>query len=245
MMPVPVKPGCKHMDVAFLDCLALNGIGVLHKCSPAAKMTMSLLLIGAVVVTDHLPVLGLTGAVILALMLLSRLPLGRILPYTAYPVFFALIFALSAGGVSAWSFLVLAKAVVAALSVLLLIGTTSFVEIFGTLHRFLPKLMVDGLFMTYRTFFILVRGMADFFRSVRLRGGYSAFRFAGNIRNLAQAMAVLFLNSWEMSERMYNVMMLRGYSGRIGFARRNRIIWPRDLLPVGFGLAMLLLAVMI
>lgn len=233
------------MDVAFLDSLALNGTGVLHRCSPAAKLAMALLFVGAVVATKHLPVLALIVTVDLALMYLSRLPFRKILPYTAYPAFFAMIFALSAGGISAWTAQVLVKAVAAALSLLLLIGTTSFVDIFGLLRRFLPKLLVDGLFMTYRTFFILVRAMGNFVRSVRLRGGYSAGNITGNIRNLAQAMAVLFLNSWEMSERMYNVMALRGYSGRIGYERNRRLAWPRDLLPLGLGITMFILAVMI
>ncbi|MFZ5639618.1 MAG: energy-coupling factor transporter transmembrane component T family protein [Bacillota bacterium] len=233
------------MDVAFLDCLALKGTGILYRCSPASKLAMSLLFVGAVVAADNFIVLIMIGAVIMALMLLCRLPLGGMLQYTLYPAFFASVFALSAGGISAWTGLVLAKAVVAALSVLLLVGTTSFVDIFGVLRGFLPKLMVDGLFMTYRTFFILTRGMANFFRSVRLRGGYNAFRVAGNIRNLAQAMAVLFLNSWEMSERMYNIMALRGYNGCIGLPGSNRACWPRDLLPVSFGLTMLLLAVIV
>jgi cobalt/nickel transport system permease protein len=233
------------MDVAFLDSLALKGTGILYRCSPASKLVMSLLLIGAVVTADTFPLAAMTGGIIIAFMLSCRLPLGRMLQYTLYPAFFASVFALSAGGISSWTGLVLAKAVVAALAVLLLVGTTSFVDIFGVLRSFLPKLMVDGLFMTYRTFFILTRSMASFFRSVRLRGGYHAFRVAGNIRNLAQAMAVLFLNSWEMSERMYEIMALRGYNGCIGLPGGNRACWPRDLLPVGFGLTMLLLAVML
>lgn len=244
-MPAGRKTGCDLMDVAFLDCLALNGTGVLHKCSPAAKMTMTGFLIGAVVVTGYLPVLVLIVAVNLGLMLLCRLPLGKMLPYAVYPAFFAAIFALSAGGISAWSALVLGKAVAAALSVLVLIGTTSFVDIFGLLRRVLPKLLVDGLFMTYRTFFILIRAMANFYRAIRLRGGYSPFRFTGNIRNLTQAMAVLFLNSWEMAERMYSMMALRGYSGRIGFERQKRVSWPGDILPVGLGAAMFILAVIL
>lgn len=233
------------MDVAFLDSLALNGTGVLYRCSPAAKMAMAILLVGAVVATGQLSILALILAVNLALMYLNRLPFRKMLPYTAYPAFFAMIFALSAGGLSLWTVLVLVKSVAAALSLLVLIGTTSFVDIFALLRRFLPKLLADGLFMTYRSFFIMVRAMANFYRSVSLKGGYSAASVTGNIRNMAQAIAVLFLKAWEMSERMYDVMALRGYSGRIGLERKAQLAWPWDLLPVSIGVTIFTMAVII
>lgn len=226
-----------------MDCLALKGNGLLYKCSATAKLIMTMFLIGAVMVTDHLTVLGLPAATVLVLLLLSRLPLGRMLTYTIYPAFFAVIFALSARSISFWTLLVPAKAMVAALSVMLLIGTTSFVEIFGVLRKFLPGLLADGLFMTYRSFFILLRSMANFFRSIRLRGGYSPFRLVGNIKNLVQGMAVLFLHAWEMAERMYDIMNLRGYNGQIAVARSAQVIWPGDLLPVGLGITVFTLAV--
>jgi len=59
----------------------------------------------------------------------------------------------------------------AALAMVLLIGTTSYPQLFAVLGRVLPRVVADALLMTYRTFFMLLEAMDHLITALRLRGG--------------------------------------------------------------------------
>jgi len=69
--------------------------------------------------------------------------------------------------------------------------------------------------MTYRSVFILLRILGDALTSMRLRGGFVGGGMRARLRNLAAALALGAVYSFDVSERTYTAMRLRGYSGRI------------------------------
>ena len=231
------------MNLAYLDYLAVQGESPLHKASAPAKLGFLAMCLAGVIMAQSVLAVGMEIMVLLAIIWWADLPLGRLFHYTLYPVFFSSVFAL-AGVEGFWPHgaLVILKAFGAALAVLLVICSTSYVEIFAFLSRFLPTLVVDGMLITYRSFFLLLSKMGNLFRTIKLKGGYSPLALFKNIRNYGGALGLIFIHSWEMSERMYKVMALRGYQGGIRSGKKAKFSY-YDMLPLGFGLAILVMVV--
>lgn len=223
------------MDLAYLDYLAAHGDSPLHKASVPSKFFMLFIFISFIIISPSVVFLALSGIIILTLFPLSRLPLKKFAHLLFYPLFFSLVFALSGlGGTLSPAALVL-KAVNTAALLILLLSTTPYYRIFGLLSVFLPALLVDILFISYRSFFILIRQMSGLFTALRLRGGLQRGRIFSNLRNITSALAVTLLRSFDLSERLYQILQLRGYQqGFVG--QREKIHWSSsDLVPLLVG----------
>ena len=116
---------------------------------------------------------------------------------------------------------ILLKFVLTTGAALLLVATTPFPDICHALRRLgLPALFVSQLSFLYRYLFVLAD---EVFRLLRAResrsaaatgarsGGSVAWR-AGVAGNMA---GQLFLRSYERSDRVYNAMLARGYTGHM------------------------------
>lgn len=205
------------MDITSIDYWATGRTSFMHRRALAAKLLAWLLVLAAIVISENVLVIVAIYLVLVALLVATRLPVRSVLALAAYPALFALVFALSqwqhAGPI--WSLTVLAKASAAALDTVLLIATTPYPAIFSFVQRFLPPTIGDGLLIAYRSAFILTDRFQHMMRSIRLRGGVSARRLATSTRNVAAALATLFIDSVDYSQRLYAIMRLRGYGGRI------------------------------
>jgi urocanate hydratase len=158
-----------------------------------------------------------------------------------YPVFFAGIFALSwIGRDPLFALTILAKAFSAGLVASTLITTTPFVDIFAAVSRVMPAIVSDALFMGYRSFFILINQLQDLLRAVRLRGGAGS-GLVQQLRTYGQVLGVVILHSADMTERMYQVMIVRGYSQRIESTRDWPPPRPLDFLLMAYSGAVFLL----
>ena len=100
------------------------------------------------------------------------------------------------------------------LSVLLIL-TTRFSRFIGAMEslRF-PRILVTMTAITYRFIFLFVN---EAYRMVLAREGRSIrrLRWRDNVRSLANMMATLFIRAHERGERVYLVMMARGYTGTL------------------------------
>lgn len=187
---------------------------------------------------------GILG-VLLAGFLLAGISVVETGHYALYPAIFSFPFAVLRLTVSVSAGLtIILKAVTAAMALLLLIFTTPYPEIFGILHRFLPRVLADGLFFTYRIFFILIQEIQNLLTHVRLRGGGAPFRLMRNLKNIAAALGVLFIHSFDLSERMYSILVIRGYSGRMQTDWRIRLAGT-DYLLLATGVSLLVLVVVL
>lgn len=196
--------------------MANNGDSFIHHARPSSKVIITIILLTAVILSDSLLKTGLILLYVITAILLSRVSLGEILHLAVYPVFFSVVFGLLklqesvAAGV-----LVMLKALGAALSMLLMISTTSYTDIFAVLSLVMPGIIVDVFIFTYRSLFILLDKMENLFRSIRLRGRYHALNLFSNLKNAAGALGVIIIHSFDMSDRLYRIYSLRGYKGRI------------------------------
>ncbi|HOK70403.1 MAG TPA: energy-coupling factor transporter transmembrane component T [Bacillota bacterium] len=210
------------MDIRFIDELAANGRTPLHAALPWAKVLASALLLTSTIASSSPAMAGLVAGAVVLLACATKQPLWYTARIAIYPVVFAALFAIG----SVWSnplyaITIVTKAFTAGLIAATLITTTSFVDVFSIISHVLPSLVADALFMGYRAFFILVDELQGLMVAVRLRGGVSG-TLPQQLRTYGQMLGVLVIHSADMTERMYRVMQVRGYSQRISATSEHR-----------------------
>lgn len=229
------------MDVQFVDELAANGRTPLHAALPWVKISASAALLAASIAASTPEAAGVCAVAVVVFASASFGQLRYTVTMALYPVFFAGIFALSwIGRDPLFALTILAKAFSAGLVASTLITTTPFVDIFAAVSRVMPAIVSDALFMGYRSFFILINQLQDLLRAVRLRGGAGS-GLVQQLRTYGQVLGVVILHSADMTERMYQVMIVRGYSQRIESTRDWPPPRPLDFLLMAYSGAVFLL----
>lgn len=225
------------MNLAHLDSLAYQGRGPLHRASTLAKIIAVVVILANIIVTNEPKQLGVILFFLLAGMLLAKLPVREILHFAVAPLFFALFFALGFWE-SSWqySLAILLKAFCSALTILFLMVSTPYGEIFAFFSLFLPTILTDSLFLTYRSFFILLEELDNFLLTLKLKGGYTPVKILGNLKNIGEGIGIVFIRALEMSERMYQMMLFRGYGGGIRYSGKWYQMNIHDLFPLGWSL---------
>jgi cobalt/nickel transport system permease protein len=113
--------------------------------------------------------------------------------------------------------LVMIRAYASALAVVAVLATTPFWELFGILGRLLPDLVADAVLMAYRAFFILLGRLNNLLVTLRLRRIGGQFSL-GSLMGYGAVLGSLTLSAFDLTERQYRVMRLRGYSGPLAGA---------------------------
>jgi cobalt/nickel transport system permease protein len=200
---------------AQIDYLASAGRSNWHRASALSKLVLVLTLVGVAVFSPSWLVLALTLATALTLCATAQMPIGLIAAAASTPVLFASIFVVAHFRGDLREALVLGmRPIVASLAALWLVGTTPYPDLFAPLSRVLPRTVGDSLFLTYRAVFALLARVERLWRALFLRGA-----MAGPVRRRAymvgEAVGTVVLSGFDRSQRLYQVMMLRGHSGRI------------------------------
>ncbi len=216
------------MDLAFIDHMAANGDTPLHRVSASIKLAASAMLIAAAIVAATPLTAAAVTAAVIVLAAVTGQPLRRLAAIAAYPVLFAALFALGwVRSNAAFAAVIVIRAFNSGLIAALLITTTTFVDVFAVLSRVLPGPVADGMFMAYRAFFLLFDELGRVLQAIRLRGGAGPTR-AAQLRTYGEAMAVIVIHAADMTERMYRMMTVRGYSGRIRSSGESSAPAPRQ-----------------
>jgi cobalt/nickel transport system permease protein len=214
------------MDVSAVDRIATTGTTGLHGASPRTKLVALGLVLAAVVVQSNVLVVASVACVLAALVLGSRLPARRLFALAAYPAVFAAVFAFASAPDLITGALFVAKAVTAGLAAVTLAFTTPYPYVFAPLQAVTPGVVGDAMLMTYRSLFLLAEKFASILRAVRLRSGLSPGHPIRAARASAAALGGLVLYAFDLSQREYDVMRLRGYEGRL------RVTLPRAERPL-------------
>ncbi len=229
------------IDVARIDYWAASGSGAFHRASVFGKLIFVALVVSAAVLSRHVLALAAGYAFLLVVAAAARLPFRRIAVLSFYAAIFAALYAVSLRGVPLSVYgLVVFKAVTPALAVLMLIVSTPYPRLFSLASAVLPELLSAGLFMTYRTFFILLDMMNNFIISLRLRAGLARGSIVKTVVNIPRGIAMLLVVAVERSSRLYAVMTVRGYNGSMAEKERGTLTG-QDWLPIGTGLLVLML----
>ncbi|MCL4552633.1 MAG: ATP-binding cassette domain-containing protein [Candidatus Marsarchaeota archaeon] len=231
------------MDIGSIDYWANNRTSSIHSASALAKAIGAVMIIATVVVTNQVFLLLSVYLLLVAAVFITRLPALRLIALAGYPAAFAAIFAISQwSGTWVTPAVIILKAITAAQAMVLLITTTPYPDVFAMIGRFLPRIIADGLFITYRSLFILLEEMGHIITAMRLRGGLHKGRYLSNGRNLSRGLGFLLLRAIDMSEHIYNVLRVRGYRGRMVATARWRRASAFDVLPLSIGAFALALA---
>ncbi len=229
------------MDIGTIDYWAVSIVSPLHKASAQSKLIAAGLLIVSVIVTWDIFALLSIYLFVAASLVLACLPVLRVLTIALYPAIFALLFAASQwNGSLLGPLLILVRAIVAATIMVALISTTPYHQLFAAIRFAMPSLVADALFLTYRSFFLLLALFGDLIMAMKLRGGLKRYDYIHNARNLASGIGLMLVRSVALSERLFDVLRLRGYSGRFVAGVSWSHVTKYDLLP--FGVSTLILA---
>ncbi|MCX8117145.1 MAG: hypothetical protein N3G78_04330 [Desulfobacterota bacterium] len=202
------------IQLSYLDYLAVEGRGFLHRRSPLLKISGLLaVLSGVVLLKDPLGLFLLYG-LLLGLFFACRLPL-KLFPLTLYPLLFATLFLFLSDFQLRFVLLVFLKVLSGSTGVVLLLASTPYPMIFATLERFLPSLFVTALFLTYRSTFLLLKVLEETHHSLYLRGGIRWRHPLRSLHNIAHALGHLILKGIDESEKMYEAMVIRGFRHKI------------------------------
>lgn len=224
------------MDIAIVDYWANNKESILHRASALSKILAVGMIITAILISRDPFVVIAIYLTLVALIIFAGLPWVRILLLGAYPAVFALLLAAAywrAGWVGPLN--IVARALAAALAMLMLITTTPYPDIFALFGRFMPTVISDALFVTYRSLFVLLELMDHLLTGLRLRIGLGRKYFIRNLQPIATALGALLIHSFDRSQRLYDVMKLRGYRGGLSGSTRWRQLSLNDLLPLSVG----------
>jgi len=209
------------MKIVDIDYYAIYGNSWLHKISARKKLsTVFLILLTVILVSDY-RIIGTIYFILLSIILFSRLPKFKIIALALYPLIFVSLFILSMKNISlAYMFLLIFKVITASTAFVTVIFTTSFIEIFKATEKFLPSFLVNVLFLTYRSIFILWTTLENLQLAMYIRGKPQLKRPIQSIKVISNALGFLIITAIEASENMYEGMRLRGYSGNLRYLRK-------------------------
>jgi energy-coupling factor transporter transmembrane protein EcfT len=230
------------MDIARIDYWAASGSGPFHRASTPAKLLFLLFVVSSAVICRNPYALMTAYGILLAVAVASGLPWFRVMVLSWYAAVFATVYAISLQGGGRLAALFIVKAITPSFAMLMLIVSTPYPRIFSLFSALLPEILAAGLFMTYRTLFILLDMMDNFGAAIRLRGGFSPGSLYKNSANISKGIGMLLVRAVERSSSLYAVMLVRGYSGSMaeqGTVRFQRADW----LPLGIGTAVLMMVI--
>ncbi len=202
---------------------------LVHKLDPRTKIISFFMFIIFVITTPQADFFQFASyaAVILLVILLSKVPLGYIFKRACVIIPFVVLVAIFVPFMNEtqdgfrifWN--VLIKSFLAILATIMLSSATKFPEL---LHGFellkLPKILILILSFMYRYIFVLTdeAGRMERARSSRYFGG----EYLRQAKIIGNIIGLLFIRAYERGERVYQSMAARGFDGEIITINKTR-----------------------
>jgi energy-coupling factor transporter transmembrane protein EcfT len=209
--------------------LATSGTSWLHRASPLAKwLLLASAVLLAILARSPWPLLG--GYLLLLLTVAScRLPLRTFVLASLLPVpMFGLVALSRWNGSLGTPLTIVGKGMVTAMAGMLVAATTPYPDLLAPATRVLPPIVGDSLVLTYRALFILVARVEALWVAIRARGGFYRRPQPGalpweargtswwrRLEIVTAGTALSLLRGVDLSTRLYDVMRLRGYQGKL------------------------------
>jgi cobalt/nickel transport system permease protein len=252
-------------DLNLITYYAENRQSRFSRVSPWTKLAVLVLIILLVTLTRNIFILTCLYLSVLLVFAAARLPLGKLFAWYAMPV----IFVLSLVGVMAWSepgnvlisftifgiplaltdngvlliLVLLLKALIVVTWSLFFIMTTRYQYISAMIYRIFPSPIDQIFLMAYRFLFLTLAMTGSILKAVRSRGGGIIRSISMQGRLFAEVFALIFIRSFERSERVHKAMTARGFSGTYGTATEIPPLRLYEYLIVGGGAALVVAAV--
>jgi len=213
----------------------------IHRWDPRVRIVSILVLIFSVVLLKSLPValLGLVSSI--GLLLTSRLPFAYVAQGIKWPALFLLpfplILPLTVEGVGAFDLcglsfsiegleqgmLMMTRGLAAVVLIYPLFGSSPFSTTICAMRSLgLPEAITQIFLFAYRYLFLLRAELISANKSLSSRG-FSKRTDLRTARVLGAALGMLFIRSYERSDRIYKAMVSRGYNGHLPDSERFKI----------------------
>jgi cobalt/nickel transport system permease protein len=208
--------------------------------SPWTKLSLLCLIICLVTISGNIVTLAGLYCVILFAYAGAHLPVRNLFSWYALPV----LFVLSLVGIMAWNepgiaiisftiaglpitltdngillvFTLLLKALTVMTYSLFFLMTTRYQHFSAMIYRIFPSPIDQIFLMAYRFLFLTLSMTGSILKSVRSRGGSIIKSISLQGRLFAEVFGLVFIRSFERSERVHKAMISRGFSGSYGTA---------------------------
>ncbi|MCK9593170.1 MAG: energy-coupling factor transporter transmembrane protein EcfT [Methanoregula sp.] len=203
--------------------------------SPWTKFSLLLLIICLVTLSGNIVTIAGLYCVILAAYAGAHLPLRNLFAWYALPALFVLSFV----GIMAWNepgiaiisfslagqslvltdngillvIMLLLKALAVMTYSLFFLMTTRYQHFSAMIYRIFPSPIDQIFLMAYRFLFLTLAMTGSILKAVRSRGGGLIHSISMQGRLFAEIFALVFIRSFERSERVHKAMIARGFSG--------------------------------
>lgn len=227
-------------DLNLITFYAQNRQTVFSRVSPWTKLSILILVSVFITVTKNIFLVAGLYILVLLVYRAAGLPIKNLFAWYALPAVFVLSFvsilAWSEPGHTIISFslftmpftltdngillivLLLAKALTVVTWSLFFLMTTRYEHFAAMIDRIFPTPLDQIFLMAYRFLFLTLAMTASILKAVRSRGGglIRSVRMQGKL--FAEIFALVFIRSFERSERVHKAMVARGFSGSYGTA---------------------------
>ena len=232
------------------------------RVSPWTKFSLLILIILLVTLTKDFIILAGLYCIVLGAYAGARLPVRKLFAWYALPI----IFVLSLAGIMAWNepgnavisfsiagipfvltdsgilliVILLLKALIVVTYSLFFLMTTRYQHFSAMIYRIFPSPIDQIFLMTYRFLFLTLAMIGSILKAVRSRGGGLIHSIHMQGRLFAEIFALVFIRSFERSERVHKAMIARGFSGSYGTAAEVPGLRMSEYLFVGISAALVL-----
>ncbi len=213
------------------------------------KLVCSVSLVVVIALLRELVPLLVVLAFVLALVLLSNLPLRHVAKNFALALPFIGFAALTlwfTNGPDA-AVVMFARIGSSVLVLIVLVSTTPFFKMLGAFRSLhMPKVMANLILFTYRFIFLFLDEM-ERMRTARIARGFNGGRSLLDRRafkTLGATIGMTFVRANARATNIYDALLSRGYSGEIRSFEKSRA-GPRDALLVGAFACVGLLAILL
>jgi|GEM_PF-6359395 len=206
-----------NSEIYLIDLYASTKDSLLHRCSYIVKISFTSLFLMLIISSRDPIKIAAYSMVIISLIILAKLPLLKMLKWSAYSLIFGLMFALSQLFYSYPAATLTVLKVFTTVSLMLwFITTTGFMQLFSAIPS---KTMRNMLLLTYRFFFMILDNFSRRLSISRIRGSNHA-RPIDRIRSLSDIIAHELIHTLEKAERVYKIMAIRGFAGKLTMPKR-------------------------
>lgn len=215
-----------NSEIYLIDVYANKKNSLIHNSSFISKFIFTFIFLFLIIFSKNYFFIISSIAILISLILFSKLPLIKILKWSSYGLVFGLMFALSQIFYS-WNLAIFT--IIKVFSCILLMiwftTTTGFVDVFYIIPS---KTLRNMLLLTYRFFFMIIDSFYRRITLAKIRGLNNSNIFI-KLKYLSSIIAHEMLHTIEKAERVYKIMLIRGFEGKISIKKKIKFL-KKDLV---------------
>ncbi|MBS7251459.1 MAG: hypothetical protein KIH08_12860 [Candidatus Freyarchaeota archaeon] len=197
---------------------------VLHRFHPVAKLVFSMAMVLTTVYLQSLRLILVLSVLVWLLFFVARLPLRRLLVWSALPAFFVISIVIFLPLIGyGWEYIlkIFVKGMTAAWYMFLLVLSTPIMSLGKYVSRLLPSWLSDAFLLSLRYIFYFFGEAQKTFIAANARQG-EGIPWSRKIKLFGSMIVNLILRGYDKTEKVYVAMKSRGYTGRLNLVSNEK-----------------------